>query len=526
MRSMRELVPVLSCREAVAFEEKLLTSDDAVWSAMRAAGSALGRSIRRDFRWWKEWPAKPRILLLVGKGNNGGDAMIAAAELAARHPALEVILVPVYGERVFKVLPRQAYTQLTSRLGGRLRLAEPREALFAATAKNPFDLTIDGILGAQFSPPVRAPGDAVLEWCRTYRDGLGFRVAVDLPSGMGDECAEDCFAADVTYATGVVKRPVLARDAAVWTGRLRFLDLGFFDGESENEPEEGLVRREVLSRIGRLRPADSDKRNYGQVFLVGGSPRYPGAILMAAQSAVRAGAGLVTAMVVNPLSTHLAAGAPEVMWSTLPTGSDGGLSGECAAAVVEAAGERGVLLIGPGLLPEAGAIDFVSRLLRECPLPMVLDAGALYPKTIAAAMERSKTAGPIVLTPHMGEFKRIGGGFGGDASVLKEELKAFSAHHNVTTVLKGPVTLVSDGCRVGYAPAGNPVLARGGSGDILGGLLVARLAMRPDNAFGAAIEAVMWHGEAADQLARARGETAVRTTGLLEFLAPALRTED
>lgn len=521
---MRELLPVLSCRQAVEFEGKLLSSEGAVWSAMQAAGSALGRAVYRDFTWWKPWPAKPRILLLAGKGNNGGDAMIAAAELAGLLPELEVTLVPVYGQEAFKTLPQRAFGQLAERLGIHLRIAAPDESLFVAAAGRGFDLTLDGILGAQFRPPVRAPGDTVIDWSRRHRGNLGFRVAVDLPSGMGDDSGEACWQADVTYATGVVKRPVLVPGAAETTGRLRFLDLGFFARSPAKPPAEGLAPRTVLPGIGRLRAAASDKRQYGQVFLLGGSSRFPGAILMAAQSAVRSGAGLVTAMVPEPLAAHLAAGAPEVMWLPLPTRPAGDFAEDGLQVIQKAVNGRSVILVGPGLQVGGENARFVSRLLRECPLPMVLDAGALVPEVVTAAASRPESAGPLVLTPHLGEFKRISQC--ADGPVDPEVLKAFSARHRVTTLLKGPITRVSDGRQVAYVPAGNPVLARGGSGDILGGLLAVRLAMRPEEPLRAAVEAVVWHGEAADLLARERGETAVRTTELLDYLSPALRTPD
>jgi len=519
--SMRDLVPILSCRESVEYEKVLLPTEDAVWKAMSAAGEALARAVLQDFLWWKAWPNQPHILVLAGKGNNAGDALIAAASLATHLENVNVTVLPVWGERSFKTHARRAFSLLTKKLNDRLHVVEPTESVFRPPSGKGFTVTLDGMLGAQFAPPVRAPGDAVIRWSRTFSEVLGFRVAVDLPSGIGDRSAEESFPADVTYGTGIIKAPVLDPRLIAQCGRVRFLDLGFFDQLNGELSGPQFATEELLRPLARLRPADSDKRNFGKIFVVGGSGHYPGAVLMAAQAAARAGGGLITAMVAQSLFPGLAVGAPEVMWGALPVDVEGGFLPEAVDIVCQRAGDEGVILVGPGLQVNPANSRFVQRLLRESELPMVLDAGALRLEIIECISERSASAGPVILTPHQGEFNRLARRSGG--GVPDAELMDFAAHYRAITVLKGPVTRVSEGKRVVHVAAGNPVLARGGSGDILAGMLAARLAVQPQDGMRAALEAVVWHGRAADALARSRGETGVRTTELLDHLAPALR---
>jgi NAD(P)H-hydrate epimerase len=275
--------------------------------------------------------------------------------------------------------------------------------------------------------------------------------------------------------------------------------------------------------VRRLRPSLSDKRQYGRIFVLGGSRNYPGAVLMTCQAAVRAGAGLVTGMVPNIISNRLGVGAPEAMWLPLPIKPEGSFEIEGVRLIHQAVGDAGIVVIGPGLQVDRANTFFISRLVRECPLPMILDASGLNGDVINAVVGRSRDAGPVIVTPHMGEYHRIAGV---KDDPTPEEVRAFAEKYHLTVVLKGSVTLITDGRRIAYAGAGNPVLARGGSGDLLAGILAARLAVHPDDPMIAACEGVLWHGEAADALARARGEVGVKTTEILDYLSPALRDFD
>jgi NAD(P)H-hydrate epimerase len=395
-----------------------------------------------------------------------------------------------------------------------------------------YDLCLDGLFGFQFRPPTDRATSALLE--RINALPIRLRAAVDLPSA-------DLFRADFTYATGIVKTPVLASENA---GRVRYLDLGFFEnvagvadpGPGSTSPATMRVLTSapgpgsaspatmrvltpaLLAPLAALRSSHSDKRTYGHVGIIGGSRSYPGAVLMAALAALRSGAGLVTAFVPESLASAFAARAPEVMWVGWPETPAGGLALE-GQHLLKTRWERlDALLIGPGLGREAETLALVRDVVATSPVPLVLDADALQPEIV------SEGKSPRVLTPHAGEWARI----------------AEAALVAATVVLKGPVTRIEsraglkaalEGVEGGLKPrptayyslAGGPVLARGGSGDLLAGLIGGLLAQTPGDPLLAACRGTLWHGLAADALARAHGQTAVMTTQVLDFLPMALR---
>lgn len=510
--------PLLTCEEAVALERRCLSNESAEWDAMLRAGQALGRAAVRDFAWWQPWGSDRKLLILAGKGHNAGDAFLAAAEIASRTENLSITIVFVLGRDTLRPLAAKALNQLEEAVRGSIREVSVDE--LSQLEGEGFDLTFDGIFGLQYVPPMREPASSVIEWCARNRDCLGFRVAVDLPSGVSDQGCEGAFGADASYMIGTAKKAALDEKALPHVGRLRFLDIGFYP-ERPVLAADGMGTGALVKKVGRLRSTLSDKRTYGRIFVLGGSRQYPGAVLMASRSAVKAGAGLVTAMLPATISNRLASAAPEVMWMPLPVKPEGSFEAESARIIGKTVGERGVILIGPGLQVDRSNMFLVSRLLRECLLPIVLDAGALSTDVMTAKLSRPAHAGPVIVTPHMGEFDRMMGRDQGQYS--RDELVEYARHYKVTIVLKGPVTRIAHQGALIHMPSGNPVLARGGSGDILAGLIAARLAAQPEDPLQAAKEAVAWHGLAADALGRERGEVAVQTTELLDYLAPAIR---
>jgi NAD(P)H-hydrate epimerase len=351
---------------------------------------------------------------------------------------------------------------------------------------------------------------------------IRLRAAVDLPSGLGEEttAADPVFRADFTYATGSVKMPVIDDANAGQVGRLRYLDLGFFNRESPPS-QLRVLTPQVLEPLRALRAAESDKRSYGHVMIMGGSRGYPGAVLMTVLAALRSGAGLVTAFVPETLAPAFAARAPEAMWVGWPETPEGGLALEGQHLLQTRLERADVLVIGPGLGREPETLALVKDIVNGSPVPLVLDADALQSDII-----RAGTA-VRVLTPHLGELRRVLEG---------DDFYQTRAGKEAVVVVKGRLTCVTaDGGRQGYcSPFGGPVLARGGSGDLLAGMIGAQLArevLMRSGANGAVVEAtlqaaacaVVWHGCAADSLARAHGQVAVSTTQLLDFLPAALR---
>jgi NAD(P)H-hydrate epimerase len=494
--------PVLSAEETRALEGRLLGGDEQkVWGAMLAAGAGVGAAALRDFGETGEFPAEGRILVLAGKGNNAGDALIAAREILQRYPRASGDVLFAFGAGQLGPAPARAWADLSETCGGRAR-----EVGAGALAPS-YDLCLDGIFGFQYRPPL--PPEAAGALAASARCAIRLRVAVDLPSGLDEPGG---FAADFTYATGSVKTSLLG---CAHAGRPRYLDLGFFrdglgDGERARTGERVLLAS-VLEPLARLRAATSDKRSQGHLAILGGSLGFPGAVLMATLAALRSGVGLVTAMVPKTLAPAFAARAPEAMWVGLPETAAGGLSREALEKVVGSLGRATALVMGPGLGRDPETLALAMEVVKASSVPLVIDADALQPDIVRAGSV------PRILTPHEGEFARIA--FGASLRELCAALPAAIAR-------KGPVTAVSEGGAVYHSFFGGPVLSRGGSGDVLSGLVGGMLAQAPKDPLTAACRAVAWHGIAADRLARSRGQTSVQILQLLDFLVPALRESE
>jgi NAD(P)H-hydrate epimerase len=498
--------PVLSFGEARALEERLLGQDESgAWAAMRRAGTSLAAAVLRDFQEIGGFPPDGRILVLAGKGHNGGDALIAARTVLERHPGARAEVVFGFGTRTLRPLAERARRELWDGAGGRVETTDT-----AALAKpgSGFDLCLDGLFGFQFRPPIADGPSALLD--RVNGLPIRLRAAVDLPSGIGETpSGGTSFRADFTYATGIVKQPVVDSTHAASVGRLRYLDLGFFDSDPP-ESRRRILTSDVLAPLRELRPPDSDKRTYGHVCLLAGSRRYPGAVLMATLAALRSGAGLVTSFVPASLVSAFAARAPEAMWVGMPETSEGGLDPSGFGLLRSKWDAADALVIGPGLGREPGTLALAREAVGSSPAPVVIDADALQPDIV-----RSGSA-PRILTPHLGEFRRIlSGGDFHDSPATRDAV----------LVLKGRLTGITRGDAGFYSPFGGPVLARGGSGDLLAGLVGGLLAQGPSDPLEAACRGVVWHGRAADLLARARGQVSAVSTQLLDFLPEALRAD-
>ncbi len=487
--------PILSCEQAGRFEKSLFDGDeDREWPAMQMAGAAVARAVVEDFKEIGGLSPQARVLVMAGKGHNGGDALLAAAGLASHFPSVRVEVILPYGQRGFRPLAARAWRQL-------VHAATDRVVGIRMTTLAPsYDLVIDGLFGFQFRPPLDARTRALLNRINTLPVRL--RAAVDLPSGLDED---DAFRADFSYATGILKAPLLDLPNA---GRLRYLDLGFATESAFPQASDWVLGTGLLDPLRILRAPQSDKRTYGHLLVLGGSRNYPGAVLMSVLSALRSGVGLVTAFVPESLAPAFAARAPEAMWVGWPETPDGGLAMEGAQLLRERMQRATSLLMGPGLGREPETLALVREIVRTSSVPIVLDADALKSEIVTAAQ------GPLVLTPHAGEFARIAGG---------RELQEFAKQTSATVVLKGPVTRISDGHRVYHSLSGGPILARGGSGDLLAGLIGGLLAQNPAEPLLAAARGAIWHGRAADLFAQAHGQVAVQITGMLDFLGEALR---
>lgn len=514
--------PVLSGKDALAWERRwLVGGEEAEWAAMRRAGRAVAHSLRRDAQECGGISPGARVLVLAGKGHNGGDALLAAGELARLLPAARFTVLPVFGERAWRPLAARAWRDLVAVGGERVEQANLRGLRERLAAEEWWDVCVDGILGLQFRLPLEADLASLLASVNEHR-GFGLRVAVDLPTGVGEENAPVAFRADFTYATGILKDAALRADSAPWVGRVRYADLGFFDAVEPPFVREHVITTAALDPLRALRPAQTDKRAFGHLLVIAGSRSMPGAALMSVAAALRSGVGLVSAVVPESVAPAFAARAPEAMWTAGSETPDGGLALENLTAIRGLLDRASAVLLGPGMGRERETLALVQGVLSLGECPVILDADALQRQIVETF--GTKRSRPVVITPHAGEFARLRGVTA--APVANAELIDFALERGVTAVLKGPVTRVSDGQGVWHSPFGGPVLARGGSGDVLAGLMAGRIAAgagAETPLLERVVQGLAWHGHAADHLARAQGATAAVATDLLAHLAPALR---
>ena len=525
MKQMPPGYPILSCREAAELEASVLEGESAEWSAMQQAGAGIAQGLCRNYRELAPLPKAFNLLALIGKGNNGGDALIACRQLLDDFPGSRATLLFAVEPDQLRPLAQRAYAAIRGRADDYRLTATTDETairtiLDQKAGDRGFDVCIDGLLGMSFRPPVRPPMSTLIAAVNAF-DRIGLRAAVDLPSGKGDASDELFFHADFTYATGIPKQPLFRE--TVDCGRIRVVDLGFQKtpaGIALNAKDRVLAS-DVLQPLRALRPAAANKYTYGHVFIVGGSAGMPGALLMSVQASVRSGVGLVTAFAPASVAASLAAQVPEAMWIPWPETADGMLDTAHLPLLLERIDRATAVVIGPGMARGAPVETLAREIVEQVEHPIVVDADALQKTVIQAAAGRKDGAGSVILTPHVGEFMRVAGLE--KKAVSNETLRAFCQTCRVTTVLKGPFTRICDGDEVLYTVYGSPVLSRGGSGDLLAGLMGGMIAQKRLDVSTALSCATVLHGLAAERFARERGQICVRTTQLLDYLPAVLR---
>ena len=517
--------PILTCQEAAQLEVTILADEAAEWAAMQQAGVGIAKAICLDYQELQSLPQGLSVLALIGKGNNGGDALLTCGQLLADFPRARVTLIFAADPSDLKPLAARAHQQLKGRvsehqLDANSDVASIHELLDAASVDRAFDICIDGLLGMTFQSPVRAPMRVLIEAVNCY-EKIGLRAAVDVPSGKGDVSDELTFHADFSYATGVAKKVLFEGNAEC--GRVRTIDLGFSEAPAGAgaDAAEMVLNDRVLDSLRTLRPAVVDKRAFGHLFVVGGSAFMPGALLMAVQAAVRSGLGLVTAFAPASVAATLAAQVPEAMWVPWPETANGTLNPRALPLLLDRIDQATAVLLGPGMGKDRNTEMVAQEIVKQVDLPVILDADVLRVRVLELVPKRKASAGSVILTPHMGEFMRIAKLNVPDYS--NETLRTFCQSYRVTTVLKSAHTRICDGENIWYNTYGGPVLSRGGSGDLLAGLVGGMIAQDQTCVQTSVARGVVLHGLAAQLLARAHGQVAVHTTQVLDYLSSALR---
>jgi hydroxyethylthiazole kinase-like uncharacterized protein yjeF len=494
---------------------------------MRAAARAVAAFAREQF------PRARRATVLCGRGNNGGDGMMTARLLASAGIEVTTLLLGV-PERLGADVVTAWGELLASAAPGTVHVVETAEDLAKYGDALKADLLVDAVVGTGFKPPLKGLAKAALEWVKCSSAAV---LAIDLPSGWSAD-STGATAAGAVFASDAVITFTAPKPAHVFGQLTRRWDQAVVVAPI-GSPEEAIDSKigvewagAAMEMVRKPRAAGANKGNFGHVLVVGGSYSSmgvkAGAPAMAALAALRSGAGLVTAAVPEPVLAMVAAVAPELMMWPLAMGTAGGIAPECFAPDVLAALMAGktVLAIGPGLGQVAETVKFVSGLLAATKIPAVIDADALNilaaKPVLLAKLAKGRT---VVLTPHPGEMARLAGITVAEVQADRLEVaRGFAQRFGVTLVLKGARTLIAhpDG-RVAVNTTGNPGMAKGGSGDLLTGLVAGLLAQHPQDTARAVEAAVYLHGLAADLAVRQGDEHTLLATDSLQQFSRAFR---
>lgn len=511
---MKNIHPILSCKKAQEFEEILLGDDmGKSYSAIKLVGSKLAKNFLQEFS--RLLSDSPKILILSGSGHNGADAIIATKHISLKYPNTKITLVAPHKNKL-----KENTSRALAELKESAKVAELLHCDIQKIAQEKFDLIIDGILGMSYTPPLRSETAQLIKIANTISATI--RISVDIPSGASNLLSNTIFKADVTYPTGICKDVIFYEFNREFVGRIRYTDIGFFENQTDFADSTNFISSyEVIAPLKSLRPAICDKRTFGHLFVIAGSRTYPGAVLLAVKSALRSGVGLVSAFVPESLAPMFASVEPSAIWTGCPEDENGAIALESLSMIRARLNSATAILAGSGMTQSAETRVLLTELLKFAPeLPLVLDADAISSELVNAISTRNA---PILLTPHEGEILRLSP----DAS--DNSLMQTCQKYNCTIALKSSATRVCDGKKIVYQTRGCPALARAGSGDILaglcGGLMANKFLEFENRALQSGIIASQWLGVASEIIASEKGEIAIATSDIINYLPQVLQLD-
>ncbi|HEX9264158.1 MAG TPA: NAD(P)H-hydrate dehydratase [Candidatus Binatia bacterium] len=483
---------------------------------MERAGEAIAQAILKSF----SRNAKQGVLIVAGKGNNGGDGFVVARLLKKKRIPCEVALLArqddlsadaAHNMRVFLKLKGK----VSEISGGNL------DSLSQRISKN--GLIVDGILGTGVKNEVRGLfADAITLF---NASGLPI-VAIDIPSGLDTDNGKPlgvAVQAEMTVALGFPKLGEVIYPGLKFIGELAIADIGIAEeAVAEVAPKTELLDRETIRGLVPRREPDTHKGTYGHLLVVAGSRGKTGAAILACRAAMRSGAGLVTLAAPRSLNNIFASSLVEVMTEPLrdnDTEEMTSLSDEDWRRLLE---RKSALIFGPGIGVNETTQNSLRWLLRNLAMPWVIDADGL--NNLALDIDRLRHAKrPPVLTPHPGEMARLIGKSTAAVNADRVEVaRSFAVANHCHLVLKGARTVIATAeGRVFINPTGNPGMASGGMGDVLAGILGALLGqgLSPQDAMNLG---VYLHGFVADRVADDNGEIGLIASDIIQGLPAGL----
>ena len=497
-----------------AIEQSSVEAGVSLDQLMENAGLAVAEAVRDEFGKHSELFGK-RITTFIGGGNNGADGLVAGRHLAKWGASVNAVLC------ASRISPDPKQDLALDSGVYVVDATDDFNTEMLRTLLESTDLIIDAILGIGSSRAVAEPLSEIT--FSAVESGVPI-FALDLPTGLNSDTGEFDLAglpADRTLMLGYPKLgPAIAADPSV-TGEVSVLDIGIPEG-LDSQVNTELITESVAASLIPERPFNGHKGTFGSTLIIGGSKHYLGAVTMATDAATRSGVGLTFVATPEPAYRQIAGDIREAMYRSLPVDGNNDIQApQAAKSIHELAAKSSSVTIGPGLGTSSGVKQFLSTVLSEIDntTPLVLDADALNILS-ATHMWWERFTNPAILTPHPGEMGRLMGITSAEVQNDRPRISQDAANKfNKIVVLKGASTLIAapDG-RIAVSPWVNTGLAKGGSGDVLAGLLGGLVAQQPDQLFEMAALAVFIHGYAAESARQDLGETGMRSTDVIERL--------
>jgi NAD(P)H-hydrate epimerase len=442
--------------------------------------------------------------IFCGKGNNGGDGLAIARLLFQKNSTVEVYILEFgkIGTDDF-----QYNLQRLHDLPVPIHFIQSSENFPAVTAN---DIVVDALFGSGLSRPLEDLAGLLVQYINSAQVKV---VSIDLPSGLfADRSSKGSIVieAEETLTFQAYKKAFLVAENAPYIGNVHLLDIGLHPGFLQKETSnEQLTDADFVKNIFKPRKDFAHKGTYGHALLIGGSYGKMGAIFLSVSSCLRSGAGLVTAYIPRCGYTIMQTSAPEAMVIT-------DVDELMITQIPEDLKKFSAIGIGPGMGTDKASREAIVSLLKSYKGPLVIDADGLNNLALESGYIGKLPAGSI-LTPHPKEFERLFGACENDFERI-EKAKQKAAELNIIIVLKGHHTLIAlPGGRLYFNATGNAGMAKGGSGDVLTGIITAFCAQSytPEQA---AILGVYVHGFAGDVAAKRISKEAMLARDIIKCL--------
>ena len=490
--------------------------------ASQALMENAGRSVVEEIeRQWGSLSGRS-LLIVAGKGNNGGDGFVAARYALQRHAF--VTLFPMGNERDVRGNAKSNYESLKRTRNDRLtivRTFKPKDF-----SRKGFDFIVDAIFGTSFHGDVRGDYKKVIDWMASRRTSK--IIAVDIPSGLDattGACSTAVVRADLTVTMAFPKIGLYLGKGRQYTGKVSVADIQIPRVLAKGKMSATFLveERDVRDALP-VRPVDAHKHSVGKIFVLAGSKGLTGAALLSSQSAMKSGAGAVVLGIPATVFPTVARRTLEVMPISLPATREGSLALQGFDDINKKIDWADVVLLGPGISRRPQTQDLIRRIIVTCKKSMIIDADGLNAVATDCSILNRRKSRWVILTPHLGEFSRLARISADEIEKNKiEAARVFAKKYDVVLVVKGAPTIVVDPKgKVFVNPTGNPGMATAGSGDVLAGIIAALLG-QGNRAIHAAINGVFVHGYTGDRVSGRLGEMGMLASDLLNEIPFALK---